>query len=284
MIVAERGDRIQFVTQPAHAELAGLFAEHWGGGRFERPEPFAPVALATRAHDDGWQRYDRRPRLDGRTLVDFTGVPAETWTALYDAGIEGVVDADPAAGLLVSLHGVGLQRGWYGLYGGDPTPDPPFAEFVDRQESLQRRLLADLRSGSRGGWLTDSDDRLLRALHDRGRPPEDHGSRLWHNYLLLQVWDRLSLGLCTRAPPPERTEIGPVPSSVGSSGEPVTLERTGNGEYTVEPYPFDRSPLTGQVPIRIVPEDAVREGATSLLSAYYAADRSWLTFEFRPSH
>lgn len=267
MLVAETPDGYRFVTQPAHAALAGQFADHWGNEAFDRPEPLPSVAIAAHRHDDGWRDYDRQPHLhpDG-TPVDFTELPPETWMDLYASGIDSVVGLDAYAGLLVSMHGAGLRRRRYGLSPGwSDTPDA-FVDFVETEEARQCRLAGDLRAVDR---LSEADGTLLSTLHESGSPPEDADSRLWRNYRLLQAWDVLSLAFCTTVSPPGYDGIEPVPTTPGESDVTLTVEPLGGDRFRVEPYPFDLDPLAVSVPARWVRSDAFDDEA-SLLRAYYA--------------
>jgi hypothetical protein len=296
MIVAETDGAYRFVTQPDHAALAGQFADRWGNERFERPRPRSGVLAAAHLHDDGWWAYDRRPHLhgddddgddgDGRP-VGFTTVPPETWVDLYDEGIRRVVDVDPYAGLLVSMHGAGLRRRRYGLSPSWSDTPPDFAAFVDRQETLQSRLLADLRGTGDGDEVRAGGDvgvsastrALLERLHESGAPGGESDDRLWTNYVLLQAWDALSLAFCTSTSPPAFDEVAPVPTGRGEDAT-LSVTRVARGEFRVEPYPFDASPLVVSVPARTVRRDAF-EDQPGLARAYYAAGRATETFTLR---
>jgi Protein of unknown function (DUF3891) len=64
---------------------------------------------------------------------------------------------------------------------------------------------------------------------------------VWYNYLLLQVWDRLSLQYAFRLA--ADGEIAPLPHPDGAS---LALCCRYRGEFSLvlEPYPFDASPCT----------------------------------------
>jgi hypothetical protein len=290
VIVADLGDRYQFVTQPDHAELAGQFADHWGGAA-ARPEPFESLVLAAYRHDVGWEAYDRRPRLDeDEEPVDFRGMPADPWIPLYEDGIEAVVDLDRYAGVLVSLHGAGLRNQRYGLSPEWPETPPAFEGFVDAEQRRQRELLGDLLA-SPGGDSADAESPLsagaettLAAMHDPDEVPDDDAGRLWDDYRRLQAWDALSLSFCITESPPGYGEVEAVP---GADGTAVTLSVTrtgaaeaGGGEFAVDPYPFETAPLTVTVPVRTVAK-AVVDGDGSVALAYYGARRETRTVRLR---
>lgn len=279
MIVAETEDHFRFVTQPAHADLAGQFADHWGNDRFERPEPAAAMAIAAYNHDTGWHRYDHRPHLgEADRPIDFRDMPPDTWCDLYDDGIETVREVDAYAGLLVSLHGSGLRRRRYGLSPSWPATPSEYRAFVDRQEASQMRLSEELRDADR---LSASDVELLSTLHESGTAPEGCESRLWTNYKLLQAWDSLSLSLCVTESPPGDSEIRAVPRARGAADETLTIERTADGDLRLEPYPFDTAPLVVTVPVRTVRKDAF-DSDESLVRAYYRVERDLVAFTLRP--
>ena len=95
--------------------------------------------------------------------------------ALYRAGIEGAAARDPAAGLLVSLHGQGLYEGRRGLDAGPATPrserEPQVQAFLAEQDEVQAGLRARIGAGpALDEWASAA-------------------------YRLLQTWDVLSLFL-----------------------------------------------------------------------------------------
>ncbi len=281
VIVTESPSGYRFVTQPAHARLAGRFAERWGDGRFERPAPRPAVVAAAHTHDDGWWPYDRRPHLDDEgDPVTFTSLPAARWTELYDRGIDAVVELDPYAGLLVSMHGAGLRRRRYGLSPSWPDTPPAYADFVERQERRQRELLAAL-ADEDGPRVTAADETLLATLHETGTPPDGTGSRLWTNYALLQAWDALSLACCTAVSPPADEEVAAVPRRPGGPDATLSLSGLDDGAVGVDPYPFDAEPLVAQVPSRTVPKAAFGTEA-ELLEAYFAVGIEDLEVVLRP--
>jgi len=277
MIVAETADRYQFVTQPAHAHLAGQFADRWGSDAVAPPDPAAALCVAAYTHDTGWQAYDRRPRLgDDGTPIDFREMPAEPWIDLYEEGIDAVVEMDPYAGLLVSMHGAGLRRRRYGLSPSWPETPPAFEGFVDREETRQARLADALRDAGR---LAAADVDLLATLHESGVSPADIESRLWDGYTLLQAWDTLSLSFCVTPSPPGYGEVGPVPAADGGT---VSLSiEPAEGAFHVDPYPFEASPLVVSVPVRTVRRGAF-DGEADLVRAYYRGARDLREFRLLP--
>lgn len=278
VIVAETPSAYRFITQPAHARLAGQFAERWGRGEFRQPEPYAAVVTATTTHDDGWRRYDHRPHLDdaGRP-IGFTDLPAGTWIEIYDRGIDAVIETDRYAGLLVSMHGTGLRRRRYGLSPDWPDTPPAFRTFVERQEARQDVLLETLRADETDERISATDAALLTALHENGAPPAATTSRLWWNYVLLQAWDALSLAFCRTMTPPATDVLSLVPRRPGGDDTSLRLtELVGRG-IAVDPYPFDIDPLEVTVTARTVAKSAF-ETEADLVDRYRRVGPDDLTF------
>ncbi|MFC7133059.1 MULTISPECIES: DUF3891 family protein [Salinibaculum] len=273
MLIAERDARYRFVTQPAHARVAGRLAEHWGGDGFDRPEPSPAVVTATYNHDNGWWRYDRQPHRDASgDLVGVRDVPPARWVEFYEDGIDSVVDLDPYAGVLASLHGSGLRRRRYGLSDATPPEHDSYERFVADEEARQRRLVDEMRREG-DERVSERDAALLESLHESGTPA-DEGSRLWRNYALLQAWDRLSLAVCATLPPGETTEI-PL-----AGDETLTVAAVDGTTFEVEPYPFASDSLVVRVPARRVEKTAVETGE-DLAGSYYGTPRESLAVTLR---
>ncbi|SIR69557.1 Protein of unknown function [Haladaptatus litoreus] len=280
MLIADGDDHYRFITQPDHAQLAGMFAEHWGNDTFERPTPFAAMVLVAANHDDGWWEYDRTPHLGDDGIVDFVSVPATEWIEFYDDGISTVVGMNRYSGLVASMHGSGLRRRRYGLSASWPDTPTAFKEFVDREERRQAKLADELHgaNGSKEEQLSDEDISVLTTLHEQGEPPENTDSRLWCNYELLQVWDALSLIFGTSESPAETT-IESVPTAPGEEIS-VTVRPVSDGEFELDPYPFAESPLTVFVPARIVRKGDY-DTEDDLRRAYYSGEYELVEFTLR---
>jgi hypothetical protein len=239
MIVRTDGDRLLLIRQTDHAELSGRLAEAWGG-RFARPEPFDAVVLAAALHDDGWQEWEAEPKVDPKTRLpySFTAMPPKEHLAFYLRGIDRVLERDPYAGLLVSMHCAGLYRQRYGTDLGlklrrfTPDVQTVVEEFLERLDSQQQELRERLgRSGPYARFVEDGP--------------------LWTNYKLLQMYDRLSLYLCI-VPLAERC-LGPAPTGYAGGETTLTLGPVGDRTVLISPYPFRETPLRVSVKARRVP-------------------------------
>jgi hypothetical protein len=227
MILSRWQDRLLVVLQPDHGVQTGLFADAWGNEEVPPVQDHRHAStLAARHHDDGWAVWERRPTMDpetGRPVQFHRVIPSEHIEA-YRAGIIRAAQHDPWAGLLVSMHGVGLYNDRYGSYRLaelatqelDETETAVVAEFFTDMARLQQRL-----AGQSLG-------------HDVGDPA--HADPLIrHHYLLLQVWDRLSLQFAFRHAADER--IAPLPSLSGEAGA-LVCRSAGAMALTLDPYPF----------------------------------------------
>ncbi|HSK16661.1 MAG TPA: DUF3891 family protein [Gaiellaceae bacterium] len=252
MIVRDLGDAWQIVLQPDHADLSGQFARAWGGSNgFERPEPLESLVVAAARHDDGWAVWERAPALDrdGVAPRGFLDVEVPSHLAFYRAMIAAVLDHDPYAGLLVSMHGAGIYRGRYGT---QPSLRLTFADevrdqveaFVAEQEELHGRLVARL-----------------------GVPD---GER-WTNYRLLQVFDRLSLYFCLRdLDAGESEEIEPAPRGHDGAEATLSIEPAGAWHVRIDPFPFEAAPARFRLVRRVLPKASWPDG-DSFRHAFAAA-------------
>jgi hypothetical protein len=227
LIVRERGESWQLVRQPDHADLAGQLAEAWGGGEFARPTPLPSVVLAAFRHDDGWAIFDRRPAWDsakGQPL-NFLDIPIRVHVAFYSACIEVVAEEDPYAGVLVSMHAVGLYNGRYDT---SPGSGPGFVNAPNAAAEVVRFV------AEREAAHTEQ----AKAL----RIPEEER---WANYKLLQIYDRLSLAFCLREWESSEAEpytLAPAPSDYAGTEVELTVEPLGPWRVRMTPYPFVESP------------------------------------------
>jgi hypothetical protein len=237
MIVRDRGDAWQVVLQPDHADLSAQFARAWGNADgFAAPTPLESVAVAAARHDDGWAVWERAPALDRKGVAprNFLDVEVLSHLAFYRAMIAAVLDQDPYAGLLVSMHGAGIYRGRYGT---QPSLRLTFADevrdqveaFVAEQEELHAGLVARLG--------VDEEER-------------------WTNYRFLQVYDRLSLYFCLRdveAGEPDTLE--PAPRDYDGADASLRIEPEGPWRVRIDPYPFAMRPATFRLVRRVLPKE-----------------------------
>ena len=99
-----------------HSRVAGYFAAHWGNKDFDRPSPYASVALAAGEHDIGWWEWEMSPS----TLND-KGLPLDYHDGslkflgqlrldFYKNAVDRVMTRDPYAAMLMAMHGVALMN------------------------------------------------------------------------------------------------------------------------------------------------------------------------------
>jgi hypothetical protein len=149
----------------------------------------------------------------------------------------------PWAGLLVSMHGAGLYNDRYGTFRlaeqrFNAEEQALVDEFLADMEALQDRLAEVAGHGSFGPGHHACDDPEVRA-----------------RYLLLQVWDRLSLQYVFRLA--RDGDISPLP---GPGGRALTLTCRHDGAFglTLDPYPFRDDQMVFPVSSCIVPDRRYR--------------------------
>jgi hypothetical protein len=233
MIVRERADgSLVLVNQTDHAKVSGQCAAHWGNARFARPTPYEAVVRAAMFHDSGWYDYEASPAIAADTgkPLNFMQV---TWGKPQRRAFEWAIDwltrIDPYAGLLLSKHRTGLQRGRY--------------QKVDHPKAFNAQNLPE-----------DNEDFLARNEAAQAEQLRNFDqAEFWTNYQLLQTFDFISLFLCNKDVIDDYIE--PVPTSYDGKTAPVrlTLKTVQGTRISVDPFPFDVDPLRVQL-IRREPE------------------------------
>jgi hypothetical protein len=227
MIVRPVGDTAELVLQVDHALISGRLAEAWGGPHVTALEPRDAVVTAARLHDIGWRHWEDAARLNSDTgrPANFLDVVIDEHLRLYRLGIDEVAAVDDYAGMLVSMHAAGIYTGRYGtqpalLLTRAPDVQSTVDEFISEQEA---------RYGAVQDGLGVTDEEL------------------WRNYLLLQVFDRLSLRLCLGDP------AGLGPMEIVLPGERVLRVEPDDGCDRLDPWPFAADEIRVGIPTRVVP-------------------------------
>jgi hypothetical protein len=259
VIVTRYAGRLLVVAQPDHGAQTGEIARAWGNEAIP-PLVAHPDAsrLAATHHDDGWAVWEHRPSLDpsiGQPIQFHDVRPAEHLAA-YRAGIARAAQLDPWTGLLVSMHGAGLYNDRYGTYRLEEIGEQA---LTVGERALVDEFLADMATLQRGLYAEATGHRPVRA-------PHEHDDVL-RDYLLLQVWDRLSLQFALRHA--ADGVIAPLPLP-GRRGE-LRCAARGRFQLTLDPYPFAAATVDLPVAARLV-EDRPYTDPEDFLEAMAAAD------------
>ena len=123
MIVRRLADRLQLITQPDHAQLAGTIMEFCVA---LKAEPRRDTILrAIYAHDNGWREEDQSPRVNPETggVFDFVSAPLSIRQAVWPRGVMRLgKDAWTAA--LIAQHAITVydrfrpNREWSSFFAG----------------------------------------------------------------------------------------------------------------------------------------------------------------------
>jgi hypothetical protein len=207
MIVRDRGEDWQVVLQIDHADLSGAMARVWA----EQGRRHDSLATAAARHDDGWAVWERAPVVDAESgkPVNFLDVDVGSHLAFYRACIAAVSEHDPYAGLLVSMHGAGIYQQRYGR-----DPSLGLSRAVEAQELID-------------AFVAEQESGYERRLAESGRASDDER---WHDYELLQLYDRLSLYFCMR----DAETDGAEPVEL----QGYTLELVAPWRVRMTPFPF----------------------------------------------
>jgi len=241
MIIQEQGDQFVVIRQTDHAVLAGFFAREWGNENFVRPEPNDSFRLAAAEHDNGWAEWEQNPEIDFATFAPYTfmSIPTAEHIEIYKRGIDRIVQADPYAGLLTTMHVAGLYDRARATMPGfsakyiKASETQPVAEFIQRLRLQQLRLKVDLRA-------------------DAVRKNFSEEKFLQNNLQRLDALDRLSLYFCL-APQADAT-IEAVPLDDEGTAADWELRPQSANAVTLTPYPFRRDPLDISILARRIPK------------------------------
>jgi hypothetical protein len=278
MIIAESVEYYRLISQNDHGDLAGQFAAHWGNDHFAKPEPYPSMVLAAETHDNGWWDWDIYPSIDDNGApIPFTRTPREFRSAFYGKGIDNVIARDPYAGLMVSMHGVGLPQKRYGTMPSMVDRDDPYSQkFIAEREPTHDEMIRKLSGMAQYAGFTSRE-------------------QIWHNYLLMQVFDRLSLFFCsnfditTVAAAGAHTKEGkayygatirPTPLKAGDEQGQIQLRVMDRQTVIVDPYPFDESSLRVSVRGKLVPKITYK-CQNAFRETYSKAQRQEFTFTLR---
>ena len=102
------------------------------------------------------------------------------------------------------------------------------------------------------------------------------------NYNLLQVWDMMSLYICsTEVLKPDKIE--PVPMSYsGAAGVGMMLTPVEANTIALDPYPFDQPSLTTNVIFRRLPQTKFKD-STELQTVYFKTAPQIASFKLVPA-
>jgi hypothetical protein len=257
MIVRDESDgSLVMISQNDHAAAAGFFATHWGNGQFERPRPFESSVRATYLHDLAWFYEETSPRFDPQTgrTPNYLKVPNETQIDTYRWANDWLFRIDPYAGVLVSKHRTGIWKSRYGI-----MKHPHYAV---------RKLSPEIEA-----FAADSHEQQDAVAADFDK------FEVATNYNLLQVWDLLSLYICSTEHLQEQL-VEPVPTAYREGAVVrMRLAPADGRRITVDPYPFDQPSLDVSVVYRRLPK-CVFEDEASFKQAFFGTTPQLATFTF----
>jgi hypothetical protein len=256
VIITRWDDRLLCVRQPEHGVQTGLFASGWGNDEVvPLPEPELATRLAATHHDDGWAVWESRPSLDPSTSqpYQFHSIPPVQHIKAYRAGIARAAEHDPWTGLLVSMHGAGLYNDRYGSYRLEEVKEQ---SLTAEERSVVDEFLRDMA-------LLQSDLAHQALGHPTPDPPNVPSVR--DAYLLLQVWDRLSLQFAFRHA--ADGSIAPLPG-----GTALQCRNAGDFRLRLDPYPFADDAVEFPVQAQVV-DDRAYTDPEDFLATLAAAPR-----------
>ena len=228
MIRRQVGQEFWLITQDDHAQISGQLAEQIGNENFSPPSSDSAISGIT-LHDCGWPLHDDQPTLNADGLPrDVFESTMEIGLRVWEASADRAIERDDYAGLLVSLHSLGLSAFASGHWNlNDPRVRFEVNRFqhkmIELQESLRQRLGLRTDRPVKNGLAEDSSD-----------PKEQ---QLLSDFRWLLAMDKLSLAICCTQPPFPTIEPN------------FKIERDGN-DVVLDPWPFAKSRIDLEIPFR----------------------------------
>lgn len=132
MIVRILRERVQLITQPDHAQLAGRIMEHCVPLSSSPRRDWILHAIAQ--HDNGWTEEDASPAVNAETgaVVDFVTAPLAVRHAVWPRAI-GRLARDPWPAALVAQHAITVYDRF--------RPDPAWTSFFSTMEAMRDEML-----------------------------------------------------------------------------------------------------------------------------------------------
>jgi hypothetical protein len=149
-------------------------------------------------------------------------------------------DHDPYTGLLVSMHGAGLYNDRYNTF-----------RLAEQHFSADERVLVDEFLREQALFQEQLAGRSIGNQHDHVTTDPT----VWYHYLMLQVWDRLSLQFVFRLA--AGGDIAPLPIP-GGGAEALRCISRGQFSLALDPYPFAKESWTFPISARQLPDRRYR--------------------------
>jgi hypothetical protein len=250
MIIHERQHEFVMVAQHDHAKVSRDAAQCWRDEYFLGIDKKDSVVLAVREHDRCWIEPDEEPLWNEQTKqpYSFMDYPASPKLAFYTKGIDEIVQMDPYAGLLCSLH---------------------YASF-----------LKDATSTIGKNFWNDENQRQKELLQELGIEKDE---LLTFHLKLLKFCDNLSLYICLNDPGTPKSQEhyfyrNGLPQKFSFiNNQPIHAKWIDQETVSLSVSPF-MNKLHVRLPYKAVNKELIRE--IGLAAAYQESTVCWREVTF----
>ena len=260
------------IKQSDHADLAAQFAAHFGNELFAPVQPFESVVRATTYHDSHFLDVEAYLPIDtekGRSYGHRETPFSQAHLDAMQGNVRWLLESDPLAGLLVSMHHSGLPQNRYGLVASWQTRGGAGA----KSRAIRPEVAANIE-------ILETQQAAVRTKILAERLATD--KQIDANYRLLQFFDLLSLYLCSdgyQNGELAATWIGPVPMDyTGGECPEIRVEPLPGNKVRLSPYPFDAPHIRASVPVRYI-KPIPQTGVLTCREAVMKANRDYLSWE-----
>ncbi|MCM3715373.1 DUF3891 family protein [Halalkalibacter oceani] len=241
MIISKQNGKLVLVRQDEHMIHAGEITQRWGNDFVAKPDPNDAVVMAIGNHDVGWTEIDDLLPFDHEKSrpVNFLDVDLKQHVDFYGKGYQQIVEQNKYAGLLLGMHWIGLYTSRFGY---DPT-------FTYKAPAELKPFMHQTISEQEKKWVD-----IKQEIWNFNQSRREFEDNIWLHYELFQIMDRLSLFICLNdLNAKSKVELGPVRFTKDGDYHFLSVESNGNGEISVDPFPFDRE-FEVSVPLRRIPD------------------------------
>ncbi|ESU33328.1 hypothetical protein G3A_06965 [Bacillus sp. 17376] len=250
MIIHERENEFVMVAQHDHAKVSRDAAQCWRCEHFLGIDKKDSVVLAVREHDRCWIEPDKEPLWNEQTQqpYSFMDYPGSPKLAFYTKGIDEIVQMDPYAGLLCSLHSASFLKDATSIIGKN---------FWIAEKQRQQKLLEELG--------IEKDQMLSFHLN------------------LLKFCDNLSLYICLNDPGTPKSQEhyfyrNGFPQRFSfANNEHIHAEWLDQETVSLSLSPFKKN-LHVRLPYKAVNKKLIKE--IGLAAAYYESPVCWRDVTF----
>ncbi len=241
---AERGWIL--ITQREHSLLSGDIMKHWGNSKFAKPEPYDEVMLAVAEHDNGWDYWEKSPKInpENKYPKNFLEMNYADQVTIWKRSFLKHSKEHPYASSLIALH------------------FDKFNSSILKKNKSASKLKAEIKQF------------VIQNLKLQKSHKKSLGDDIINNLKFVQIGDIISLALCHGW---RSTQIDDIPYRLNGKKTSILLLSDDGLNYKIFPFPFSKSPVSVSIKGKIINKKTFQNNST-FLDAFNKSKSTKLTF------